>query len=46
MDVTGFDNVWEIRKSMGEDPLDVHSQHSNYVNGSTVVALSTVFGRR
>lgn len=46
IDITGFDNVWELRKSKGEDPLDVHSQHSSYVNGSTVVALSTVYGRR
>jgi hypothetical protein len=46
MDVTGFDNVWAIRKSMSDGPLDLHSQHSNYVNGNTVVALGTVFSRR
>jgi len=46
MDVIGFDTVWAIRKSMGDGPLDLHSQHSNYVNGNTVVALGTVFGRR
>jgi len=45
MDVTGFDNVWAIRKSMSDGPLDLHSQHSNYVNGNTVVALGTVFSR-
>ena len=46
MDVTGFANVWAVRKSMGDGPLDLHSQHSNYVNGNTVVALGTVFSRR
>jgi hypothetical protein len=46
MDVTGFDNVWAIRKSMSDGPLDVHAQQSNYVSGSTVVALGTVYGRR
>ncbi len=46
MDVTGFDSVWAIRKSMSDGALDVHAQHSNRVNGSTVVALGTVFSRR
>ncbi len=46
MDVTGFDNVWAIRKSMSDGPLDVHAQQTNYVTGSTVVALGTVYGRR
>jgi hypothetical protein len=46
MDVTGFDGVWGIRKSMGDGALDIHAQHSNYVNGNTVVALGTVYSRR
>jgi hypothetical protein len=46
MDVTGFDSVWGIRKSMSDGALDVHAQHSNYVNGNTVVALGTVYSRR
>jgi hypothetical protein len=46
MDVSGFDAVWAVRKSMSDGALDVHAQHSNYVNGSTVVALGTVYSRR
>jgi hypothetical protein len=46
MDVTGFNNVWAVRKSMGDGPLDLHSQHTHYLNGNTIVALGTVFSRR
>lgn len=49
VDVTGFDAVWSIRKAMqpiANGPLDLHAQFSEYVTGSTVVALSTLFSRR
>lgn len=45
LDVTGFDSVWGVRKSLGDGPLAIHAQHSAYVTGRTVVALGTVYSR-
>ena len=45
LDVTGFDAIWGVRQSMGDNPLGIHAQHTAYVEGRTVIALSTVYSR-
>ena len=46
LDITGFETIWGVRKSMGDTPLAIHAQHTAYVQeGKTVVALSTVYSR-
>ncbi len=45
VELTGLDTIWNLRKLGGERPLAIHSQHSAYVTGSTVVALSTIYSR-
>ena len=45
VDIQGYDKIWGVRQMGGSGPLAIHTLHTAYVAGRTVIALSTIYSR-
>ena len=45
VDIQGINTIWGIRQMGGSSPLAIHTLHTAYVAGRTVIALSTIYSR-